>query len=69
MFRIQNTESELTYTEGGMKPKPKSTEYKAFSNLLARIATVPHDTVKAKLEAEKKAKRSKREERPKRLDR
>lgn len=32
-------------------------EFAAFSALLGKLASVPHDEVKAKLEAEKKAKK------------
>ncbi len=42
---------------GTMKSRPKRSEYDAFSDLLGKLSRVPHDEVKAKLEAEKKAKR------------
>jgi hypothetical protein len=42
----------------GMKANPKtSSEYVAFENLLQRIVRVPHSEIKAKLEAEKRAKK------------
>jgi hypothetical protein len=46
------------------KTKPKSRpgrrgEYEAFATMLGQIASVPHDAVKAKLEAEMNSKKSK----------
>lgn len=35
----------------------KKSEYKAFESLLGRVANVPHDRIKAELDAEKKAKK------------
>jgi len=42
-----------------MKSK-KNTEYKTFENLTRQIVAVPHGEVKAKLDAEKKAKERKK---------
>jgi hypothetical protein len=41
-----------------MKSK-KNTEYKTFENLTRQLVAVPHGEVKAKLDAEKKAKERK----------
>lgn len=44
-----------------MKSNPNtSAEYTAFENLLRRVVQVPHSEIKAKLDAEKRAKRRKR---------
>jgi len=44
-----------------MKSTPKtSSEYAAFENLLRRVVQVPHSEIKAKLDAEKRAKKRKR---------
>lgn len=46
---------------GVMKSNPKmSAEYTAFENLLKRVVQVPHSEIKAKLDAEKRAKKEKR---------
>jgi len=42
----------------GMK---KKTEYKNFTDLLDRVLSVPHSEIKAKLDAEKAAKKRKKE--------
>jgi hypothetical protein len=41
-----------------VKLKQKSNEYQKFAALLGRVSKAPHDAVKAKLEEEKKAKKS-----------
>jgi hypothetical protein len=44
-----------------MKSTPKQTDqYGAFENMLRRVIQVPHSEIKAKLEAEKRAKKEKR---------
>jgi hypothetical protein len=40
-----------------MKPK---TEYENFANLMGRLIKVPHSEIKAKLDAEKRAKKQKK---------
>jgi hypothetical protein len=43
-----------------MKPKAKTSgEYEAFSRLLGQVVRVPHFEIKARLEAEKKARKRK----------
>ena len=39
----------------------KKTEYKNFTDLLDRVLSVPHSEIKAKLDAEKAAKKRKKE--------
>ncbi len=43
-----------------MKHKRKDSEYDNFENLARRIISVPHSEVKAKLDAEKAAKKRKK---------
>ncbi|PYP93011.1 MAG: hypothetical protein DMG65_02235 [Candidatus Angelobacter sp. Gp1-AA117] len=44
-----------------MKSNPKtSDEYTAFENLLRQVVSVPHSEIKAKLEAERAAKKRKK---------
>jgi hypothetical protein len=38
----------------------KNTEYERFTNLAGRLVSVPHDEIKAKLDAEKAAKKRKK---------
>lgn len=54
-----STISFVGYGEG-MKSNPKTTtEYTAFEKLLRRVVKVPHSEIKAKLDAEKRAKKQK----------
>ncbi len=47
--------------------KNEMDEYTAFENLLRRVVRVPHSEIKAKLDAEKKAKQKQKSKRAKSL--
>jgi hypothetical protein len=64
--RIESTSSWiLDYIDQGesMKSKLKKNEYREFSDLLGKVASVPHERLKAALEAEKAAKKKPSKER------
>ncbi len=44
--------------------KTKSNEYANFENLTRQLVSVPHSEIKAKLDAEKKAKERKKSKKP-----
>jgi hypothetical protein len=60
-LQLNSPFSALSLYDEGMKSSSKtSEEYAAFENLLKQVVSVPHSEIKAKLDAEKRAKKKKR---------